>query len=200
MRAFEEMTLAARRAGAEDFIDHLPRGYETMLHEGAPALSAGQRQRLALARALITTPKVLILDEALNALDAEIEASVESHLREARRGLTTIIVSHRLAALMACDMIMVMADGEVRDIGSHAELLERSDLYGRRLDPSAGCDRGRGAVGWAAGPVLTGRDVGFEPFEVSLGLAVRAAARFVGLASFDGAAVDPSVLAAPDIP
>lgn len=137
---FEAMTHAAAAAGAGEFIDRLPRGYETRLADGAPTLSAGQRQRLALARALITTPPILVLDEALSALDAELEGGVEAGLRAARRGLTTIIVSHRLPTLMACDRILVMADGEVRDIGGHDDLLERCEQYG------AAWTRQRGAL------------------------------------------------------
>lgn len=127
---FEAMTHAATAAGASEFIDRLPRGYETRLADGAPTLSAGQRQRLALARALITNPPILVLDEALSALDAELEGSVEAGLRDVRQGRTTIIVSHRLATLIGCDRILVMADGHVRDCGPHDELLERCDVYG----------------------------------------------------------------------
>lgn len=145
---FEAMTGAAAAAGAGEFIDRLPRGYETRLADGAPSLSAGQRQRLALARALITRPPILILDEALSALDSELEGGVEAGLREARRGLTTIIVSHRLPTLMACDRILVMADGEVRDSGSHEELLQRCDLYG------AAWTRQRGTVDGEVGEGL----------------------------------------------
>lgn len=146
---FEAMTRAADAAGASEFIDRLPRGYETMLADGAPALSAGQRQRLALARALLTTPPILILDEALSALDADLEGGVEAGLREARQGLTTIIVSHRLPILMTCDAILVMADGEVRDFGPHHELLERCDLYGAAWTRQQGTvegERGEGLL------------------------------------------------------
>lgn len=142
---FEEMVRAARLAGADDFIEHLPRGYETLLHEGAPTLSAGQRQRLALARALITEPRILILDEALSALDPEIEAVVETNLREARRGLTTIIVTHRLTALMGADAILVMQEGAVVDIGRHRELLDRCDAYAAAWMRQPGALEGDGA-------------------------------------------------------
>lgn len=147
---FEAMTRAAAAAGAGEFIDRLPRGYETRLADGAPSLSAGQRQRLAIARALITDPPVLVLDEALSALDAELEGGVEASLREARRGLTTIIVSHRLPTLMACDRILVLAEGEVRDVGSHDDLLERCDLYGAAWTRQQGALEGEGGEGLLA--------------------------------------------------
>lgn len=147
---FEAMTRAADAAGASEFIDRLPRGYETRLADGAPTLSAGQRQRLGLARALIASPPILILDEALSALDADLESSVEAGLREARQGLTTIIVSHRLATLMSCDAILVMADGAVRDFGPHHELLERCDLYGAAWARQRGTIEGESGEGQPA--------------------------------------------------
>ncbi len=126
---FEEVTTAARLAGADEFIDTLPRGFETMVQEGAPSLSTGQRQRLALARAFITNPRILVLDEALSALDGEIEMRVLATLRGMARERTIILVSHRLSALMAADTVLVMEDGQVHDLGPHHVLLERSDLY-----------------------------------------------------------------------
>ncbi len=127
--SFAEVTRAATLAGADDFIERLPRGFDTMLHEGAPSLSSGQRQRLALARALITDPPILVLDEALSALDAEIGARVESQLRDARHGRTTIIIAHHPAALMNADAILILAKGVVQDCGTHADLMERCDAY-----------------------------------------------------------------------
>lgn len=147
---FEAMTRAADAAGASEFIDRLPRGYETRLADGAPALSAGQRQRLALARALITSPPILVLDEALSALDADLEGGVEAGLRAARQGLTTVVVSHRLTTLMTCDAILVMADGEVRDFGRHDELLARCDLYGAAWTRQRGAIEGEGGEGLLA--------------------------------------------------
>ena len=127
---FDEVVRAARLAGAEEFIDKLPRGYDTFVYEGSPNLSGGQRQRLAIARALIVDPRILILDEATSALDAESEAIVNANLFRIAQGRTLIIVSHRLASLVAADAIMVLDAGKLLDIGRHDELLERSDLYG----------------------------------------------------------------------
>ncbi len=125
----EEVIAAARLAGAEEFIDKLPRGYDTVIYEGSPNLSGGQRQRIAIARALITDPKILILDEATSALDAESEAIVNANLKRIAAGRTTIVISHRLASLVACDAILVLDAGEVHDIGRHPDLLERCDIY-----------------------------------------------------------------------
>jgi ATP-binding cassette, subfamily B, bacterial HlyB/CyaB len=122
--------LAARLAGAEEFIDKLPRGYETYIHEGSPNLSGGQRQRLAIARALIVNPSILILDEATSALDAESEAIVNANIARIARGRTMIIISHRLSSLIKADAILVLDQGNVNDVGRHQELLERNDIYG----------------------------------------------------------------------
>ena len=126
---FDEMVRAARLAGAEEFIDKLPGGYETYVYEGSPNLSGGQRQRLAIARALITDPRILILDEATSALDAESEAIVNANIDQIARGRTVITISHRLSSLVKADAILVMEQGEVNDIGKHHELLARNPIY-----------------------------------------------------------------------
>jgi ATP-binding cassette, subfamily B, bacterial HlyB/CyaB len=126
---YDDMVRAARLAGAEEFIDKFPRGYETYINEGAPNLSGGQRQRLAIARALITEPAILILDEATSALDAESEAIVNANIARIAHGRTVIIIAHRLSSLMKCDAILVLDQGEVHDIGRHDELLARNEIY-----------------------------------------------------------------------
>jgi ATP-binding cassette subfamily B protein len=120
---------AARLAGAEEFIERMPNGYETYVEEGSPNLSGGQRQRLAIARALIHDPRILILDEATSALDPESEAVVSANLLRIARGRTMIIVAHRLSSLFECDQILVMEQGKVADIAPHAVLLERCSIY-----------------------------------------------------------------------
>ena len=100
---FEDVVRAARLAGAEEFIDRLPRGYETFIYEGSPNLSGGQRQRLAIARALIIDPPILILDEATSALDPESEAIINANLARIAQGRTLIMISHRLGSLMSAD-------------------------------------------------------------------------------------------------
>ncbi len=141
---FADVVRAAQLCGAEEFIERLPRGYETSLEEGATNLSGGQRQRLALARALLIDPPVLILDEATSALDAESEAIVNANLKRMAKGRTVLSISHRLSMLVECDAILVLERGKVYDLGTHEELLQRCDIYkhmwyqqNRHLDPRA---------------------------------------------------------------
>jgi subfamily B ATP-binding cassette protein HlyB/CyaB len=126
---FEEVVRAARLAGAEEFIERLPAGYETFIQEGSTNLSGGQRQRLAIARALMGNPRILILDEATSALDADSEAIVNANLLRIAQGRTLIVISHRLSSLVGSDSILVLERGGVYDIGRHDELLDRCDIY-----------------------------------------------------------------------
>jgi ATP-binding cassette, subfamily B, bacterial HlyB/CyaB len=126
---FDDVVRAARLAGAEEFIDKLPRGYETFIYEGSPNLSGGQRQRLAIARALIVDPPILILDEATSALDADSEAIVNANISRIAHGRTMIIISHRLSSLIKADAILVLDQGRVNDLGKHEELLARNEIY-----------------------------------------------------------------------
>jgi ATP-binding cassette, subfamily B, bacterial HlyB/CyaB len=125
----EDAVRAARLAGAEEFIEFLPKGYETWIEEGSANLSGGQRQRLAIARALVTDPRILILDEATSALDPESEALVNANLMRIAAGRTMVIVSHRLSSLVHCDRILVMDRGRAVDMGPHRELVERCAVY-----------------------------------------------------------------------
>ncbi len=127
--SFEDAVRAARLAGAEEFIERLPNGYDTFIQEGSPNLSGGQKQRLAIARALVSDPKVLILDEATSALDPESEALVNANIKRIAKGRTMVIVSHRLSSLIDCDLIMVLDRGRTIDIGTHYELVERCAIY-----------------------------------------------------------------------
>jgi ABC-type multidrug transport system fused ATPase/permease subunit len=125
----EDAIRAARLAGAEEFIERLPRGYETWIEEGSANLSGGQRQRLAIARALVADPKIMLLDEATSALDPESEALVNGNLLRIGSGRTMVIVSHRLSSLVDCDQILVMDKGAAVDLGTHDELLDRCTIY-----------------------------------------------------------------------
>jgi subfamily B ATP-binding cassette protein HlyB/CyaB len=125
----DDVVRAARLAGAEEFIERMPHGYETYIEEGSPNLSGGQKQRLAIARAVITDPRLLILDEATSALDPESEALVNANLLRIGRGRTMVIVSHRLSSLTECDLTLVLDRGQVVDIAPHRVLLERCTIY-----------------------------------------------------------------------
>ena len=107
----------------------MPQGYETYIEEGSPNFSGGQRQRLAIARALIQNPRILILDEATSALDPESEALVNANLLRIGSGRTMVIVSHRLSSLTECDQILVLERGKVADMAPHRTLLERCSVY-----------------------------------------------------------------------
>jgi ATP-binding cassette subfamily B protein len=127
--SMDQVIRAAQLAGAEEFIERLPKGYQTYIEEGASNLSGGQRQRLAIARALLIDPPILILDEATSALDAESEAIVNANLMRIAKGRTVVIVSHRLSALAMADAILVLERGHFYDMGPHADLLDRCDIY-----------------------------------------------------------------------
>ena len=126
---FDQVAQAARIAGADEFIERLPRGFDTMLEENAENLSGGQKQRLAIARALLTDPRILILDEATSALDPESEAIIRTNLRRIAAGRTVIIVSHRLSMLAEAKAILVLDRGRLAGLGAHEQLLARCPTY-----------------------------------------------------------------------
>src|SRR5207247_7025452 len=121
--SLDEVMRAAQLAGAHEFIQRLPHGYSTMLEESAANLSAGQRHRLAIARALIHDPPVLVFDEATSALDPESEAIIQQHLAAIAQGRTIIIISHRLAFVARSHLIIVIDQGRIAQIGTHDALL-----------------------------------------------------------------------------
>jgi ATP-binding cassette subfamily B protein len=122
---------AAMQAGADEFIRVLPEGYETRLGERGQTVSGGQRQRLAIARAVVRDGPVLLLDEATSSLDAESEALVQSALEQLMRGRTTLVIAHRLATVLKADRILVMEGGRIVDEGTHASLVHAGGLYAR---------------------------------------------------------------------
>lgn len=125
----EEAERACKAADLHDFVMSLPDGYETMIGEYGIKLSGGQKQRLALARALVTDPKVLILDDVTSALDGETEARVQDALKSVMQGRTTFIIAHRLSSVVDADRIVILEDGAIVDIGTHAELVARPGIY-----------------------------------------------------------------------
>jgi ATP-binding cassette subfamily B protein len=124
-----QIVAAARAAGAHDFIEKLPHGYDTTVGERGLSLSGGQRQRVALARALLYDPAILVLDDATSAVDATTEEAIHASLRELMADRTTILVAHRRSTLHLADRIVVMDHGRVSDQGTHEVLMERSELY-----------------------------------------------------------------------
>ena len=137
---FAEITEAAKLAGADEFIERLPRGFDTMLEEDAVNLSGGQRQRLAIARALIVDPRILILDEATSALDAESEAIIRRNLRRIANGRTVIIVSHRLSMLSDAESICPGSRSGRKCRASRSASLAMYDLS-RAVEPADGAGR-----------------------------------------------------------
>lgn len=125
----DDIERVARLAAVHDDILRLPQGYDTPVGEKGVALSGGQRQRVAIARALLADTPLLLLDDALSAVDTHTEAQILEHLREARRGRTVIIVSHRLSAVADADHIAVLREGKITERGSHRELVEHDGWY-----------------------------------------------------------------------
>ena len=125
----EMIVNAARIANADAFIRGLPEGYDTFLGERGARLSGGQKQRIALARAIVRDPPILLLDEATSALDVENERLVQQALTQVESGRTTLIIAHRLSTVLHADRIVLMQDGRIEAIGSHAQLMETSNSY-----------------------------------------------------------------------
>jgi len=124
-----EVEAAARLANVEEFVKTLPQGYETVLGENGATMSGGQKQRLAIARAVLKNPSILILDEATSALDTVSEHLVQDALDTVMRGRTTIIIAHRLSTIRNADKIVVLRDGMIQQLGKHDELMAQPGIY-----------------------------------------------------------------------
>jgi ATP-binding cassette subfamily B protein len=122
---------ATDRVGARRIVDHLPRGFDQPLGERGSTLSVGERQLLSFARALAFDPAILILDEATSSVDSEVEARIEAATNELMKGRTSLVIAHRLSTVQGADRILVFHHGELREMGTHEQLLQREGLYAR---------------------------------------------------------------------
>jgi len=130
----EEIKNACRVAHCDEFISKFPQGYDTVVGERGIKLSGGQRQRVSIARAILASPRVLILDEATSSLDSESEQMIQDGLRQLRTGRTTFVIAHRLSTIRSADQILVLEKGEVVERGTHAELLTLNGRYRQLYD------------------------------------------------------------------
>ena len=125
----EEVIAAAKLANAHNFITHLPDGYNTLLTGGGASLSQGQRQLIAIARAAVANPPVMILDEATSSIDSRTEALVQEGMDAIMKGRTVFVIAHRLSTIKNSDVIMVLQDGRIIERGSHDQLLAEKGKY-----------------------------------------------------------------------
>jgi ATP-binding cassette subfamily B protein len=128
----------ARIAAVDDNIEAFSKGYDTIVGERGVTLSGGQKQRVAIARTLMMNAPVMVFDDSMSNLDMETDAKIRESLRKDTEGATVILISHRISTLMQADVIMVLEDGKVEEIGSHAELVKKDGIYRRIYDLQSG--------------------------------------------------------------
>jgi ATP-binding cassette subfamily B protein len=129
--AHTAIVTAAQSAQADEFIESFDEGYQTVIGERGVTLSGGQRQRLALARAFLTDPRILVLDDSTSAIDSATEDKIQRAIYAAARGRTTFIITHRLSQIRWANLIVVLRKGKLVALGSHDELMEKSEAYRR---------------------------------------------------------------------
>ncbi len=139
--SLDEVVVAAKAAGAHEFISHLPDGYETVVGERGYTLSGGQRQRIAIARTLLVNPPILVLDDATSAIDVQVEQMIHASLAIQMQGRTTLIIAHRLSTISLADRVVLLDQQRVVADGTHAELLESTPLYAEVLAQAADFER-----------------------------------------------------------
>ena len=157
-----ELEEAARAANAHEFISHLPQGYDTVVGERAVRLSGGQRQRLAIARALLKDAPILLLDEALSSVDAENESVIQTALDRLMENRTTLVIAHRLSSIINADRILVLEEGRVVEIGTHADLIAADREYAGLMRQQTRMGVGEVATG-PAGMERPNVEVGHAP-------------------------------------
>ena len=124
-----EIEEACRIACVDEFIDRMPDGYQTEMGQGGVNVSGGQKQRSSIARALIKNAPILILDDSLSAVDTDTEEHILHNLRDDRKGKTTILIAHRISTVQHADLIMVLENGEMKELGTHTELIQKNGIY-----------------------------------------------------------------------